>query len=141
MEQAEETAIDIFAMGASFITCMIARGFISYPRTGHAADFHATVSHNVHETGLLLLVTVCFFALAGSMRVIHYKVHRRALDAGKPKSRAEKPLNVLATTLSLTAAWCLLACVDWFWLGKFPRHLLRVRLCVAISFSTFFVVA
>jgi len=131
-EQCKETAIDFFCMGASFVICLTCRGYIQYSRTGKAADAHAvSVKHAPHETGLLIVCGLVFLALGGSCRAIHAKMSEGAL---------EDLTNVIATTLSLTAAWCLLDAMNWFFLHRFEKAIMA-QLCVAMVFSAVFIVA
>jgi len=131
-DQCKDTAIDFFCMGASFVICLTCRGYIQYSRTGKAADAHAvSVKHAPHETGILILCGLVFLALGGSCRAVHAKMSEGALGS---------LTDVLATTLSLSSAWCLLDAANWFFLHRFEKAIMA-KLCVAMTFSAVFVIA
>lgn len=131
-DQCKDTATDFFCMGASFIVCLTCRGYIQYSRTGKAADaLTSSVTHAPHETGLLIVCGLVFLALGGSCRAVHAKKSEGALG---------NLMDVLATTLSLSSAWCLLDAANWFFMHRFEKAIMA-KLCVAMVFSLVFIVA
>jgi len=48
---------------------------------------------------------------------------------------------VLATTTSMSAAWCLLSATDWYWLHRYHEHLFLGKVMVAMTWCIVFIVA
>jgi len=135
-EQATDTAIDFFCMGLSFLIAMFLRSLISFPRTGeNAGKEPSDATHTNMEVFLLGLAGVFFAVASGVTRV----VHKRMAEANKGRP-TETLLNIVGTTSSLAAAWCLLFTADWFFLHRIEDHLVA-KASVAVFCSAVFVIA
>jgi len=93
--------------------------------------------HRLGETPWLTLYGIAFLCLSGIFRALHYQ---------KVKAKRDDPtllamLDVICTTVSLTAAWCLLDATNWYWLHRFAEALFVGKVMVALTWSLLFIVA
>jgi hypothetical protein len=137
-DQCKDTAIDFYAMGLSFLLCQWIRGVLVFMRTDHMAGFHSNgKDHSLGETLWLTFYGIIILCLSGVLRALHYQ---------KVKANRDDPmhlqlLDVICTTVSITAAWCLLDATNWYWLHRFAESLFVGKIMVALTWSLIFVVA
>jgi len=132
-QQCKETAIDFIAMGSSFLICQWFRGLIIWDRAGHMAGFRAAgENHPGFETFFLTLLGIIFIVFAGILRVFHHRMKTGFVGF---------TLDLLSTSASLTAAWCLLDATNWFWLHRFKKSMFIGKVMVACTWSFIFIVS
>merc|ERR1711966_6845 len=74
-----------------------------------------------------------FLAWAAGMRVVHHYANAKG-------ALAAELADIVATTVSLTAAWCMLSATKWFWLARFAHNLFLGKVLGAMTWSLLFVV-
>jgi len=115
-DQCQETAIDFFCMGLSFLISMFFRGWIKYHRTHAAAGVEADGTGS--ETGeVVLMVAVGLVYLVGACVAHCFQQKSKPTKESKPTGMYMF-WTVSSTVNSMTCAWCWLDAASWVSLSR-----------------------